>query len=118
LYTDRYSDISGNYWKFDTEKPIGIFLSMSDASTAAAPAAPRPRERILTTARALFYREGIHATGVQRLADAAHVSKRTLYEYFPSKNLMVEAYLRGIEEPAGSPTSAPSTTLERRVVAC
>jgi AcrR family transcriptional regulator len=76
---------------------------MSDASAAAAPAAPRPRERILTTARALFYREGIHATGVQRLADAAHVSKRTLYEYFPSKNQMVEAYLRGIEETGGIP---------------
>jgi AcrR family transcriptional regulator len=76
---------------------------MSDASTAAAPAAPRARERILTTARALFYREGIHATGVQRLADAAHVSKRTLYEYFPSKNQMVEAYLRGIEETGGIP---------------
>jgi hypothetical protein len=42
---------------------------MSDASTAAAPAAPRPRQRILTTARTLFYCEGIHATGVQRLAD-------------------------------------------------
>jgi AcrR family transcriptional regulator len=51
----------------------------------------------------LFYREGIHATGVQRLADAAHVSKRTLYEYFPSKNQMVEAYLRGIEETGGIP---------------
>jgi hypothetical protein len=44
-------------------------FSMSDASTAAAPAAPRPRQRILTTARTLFYCEGIHATGVQRLAD-------------------------------------------------
>ena len=76
---------------------------MSDASTAAARAAPRPRERILTSARALFYREGIHATGVQRLAEAAHVSKRTLYEYFPSKNQMVEAYLRGIEETGGIP---------------
>jgi AcrR family transcriptional regulator len=76
---------------------------MTDASTAAAPAAPRPRERILTTARALFYREGIHATGVQRLADAAHVSKRTLYEYFPSRNQIAEAYLRGIEETGGLP---------------
>lgn len=76
---------------------------MSDASTAAPPAAPRPRERILTSARALFYREGIHATGVQRLAEAAHASKRTLYEYFPSKNQLVEAYLRGIEENGGIP---------------
>ena len=76
---------------------------MSHASTAAEPAAPRPRQRILTTARTLFYRDGIHPTGVQRLADAAHASKRTLYEYFPSKNQLVEAYLRGIEENGGMP---------------
>jgi len=75
---------------------------MSHAS-AAAPAGPRPRERILATARTLFYRVGIHATGVQRLAEAAHASKRTLYEYFPSKNQLVEAYLRGIEETGGIP---------------
>jgi AcrR family transcriptional regulator len=76
---------------------------MSDASTATGPAARRPRERILITARTLFYREGIHATGVQRLAETAHVSKRTLYENFASKNELVEAYLRRIEETDGIP---------------
>jgi AcrR family transcriptional regulator len=76
---------------------------MSDASTAATPAARRPRERVLTTARNLFYRKGIHATGVQRLAEAAHVSKRTLYEHFPSKNQLVEAYLHRIEQTGGIP---------------
>jgi AcrR family transcriptional regulator len=76
---------------------------MSDASTAAAAVAVRPRERVLTTARTLFYREGIHATGVQRVSEAAHVSKRTLYEHFPSKNELVEAYLRRIEEMGGIP---------------
>jgi AcrR family transcriptional regulator len=71
---------------------------MDDASIAAKTANRPAGERILATARTLFYREGIHATGVQRLADATHVSKRTLYEHFPSKNQMVEAYLCGIEE--------------------
>jgi len=70
--------------------------------SAAAPAG-RPRERILATARTLFYRVGIHATGVQRLAEAAHVSKRTLYEHFPGKNQLVEAYLLAIEETGGIP---------------
>ena len=83
-------------------KLIGILLGMSDTGSAA-PAAARPRERILTSARRLFYCEGIHATGVQRLAEAAHASKRTLYEYFPSKNQLVEAYLRGIDENGGMP---------------
>ena len=73
---------------------------MSDAATAAD---ARPRERILTTARTLIYREGIHATGVQRLAEVAQASKRTLYELFGSKNQLVEAYLRGIEESGGIP---------------
>jgi AcrR family transcriptional regulator len=76
---------------------------MSDARIAARPAARRPRERVLTTARKLFYREGIHATGVQRLAEVARVSKRTLYEHFSSKNQLVEAYLRRIEETGGIP---------------
>ncbi|HZC93512.1 MAG TPA: TetR family transcriptional regulator, partial [Mycobacterium sp.] len=35
------------------------------------------RERILTAATTLFHREGIHATGVERLIEHAHVSKRT-----------------------------------------
>lgn len=76
---------------------------MSEANTATVPAARLPRERILTTARMLFYRAGIHATGVQRIAEAARVSKRTLYEHFPSKNHLVEAYLRRIEETGGIP---------------
>jgi AcrR family transcriptional regulator len=51
------------------------------------------RERILWAAAALFYEEGIHATGVERLTDYAHVSKRTFYQHFPSKNALVAEYL-------------------------
>jgi len=54
------------------------------------------RERILTAATELFYRNGIGATGVEQLADTAHVSKRTLYQHFPSKDDVVVAYLDGI----------------------
>lgn len=56
------------------------------------------RRRILDTAAELFYREGINATGVERLAAAASVSKRTLYHHFRSKTAVVEEYLRGIEQ--------------------
>lgn len=42
----------------------------------------------------LFYRHGIHATGIAALTDAAHVSTRTFYQHFPTKNALVEAYLR------------------------
>jgi len=60
-----------------------------------------PRERILAAAESLFYREGIHATGVERVAEEAQVSKRTLYRHFPSKDDLVEQYLRRIHDING-----------------
>jgi AcrR family transcriptional regulator len=56
------------------------------------------RQRILDAATELFYLDGINATGVERLAAKSSVSKRTLYQHFPSKTAVVEEYLRGIEE--------------------
>ena len=56
------------------------------------------RQRILDAAAELFYREGINATGVERLAAESSVSKRTLYQHFPSKTAVVEEYLRSIED--------------------
>ena len=57
--------------------------------------------RILDAAERLFYREGIHATGVERIAEEAQVSKRTLYRHFPSKNDLVVRYLRRINDAGG-----------------
>jgi AcrR family transcriptional regulator len=56
------------------------------------------RQRILDTAAELFYLEGINATGVERLATEASVSKRTLYQHFPSKTAVVEEYLRDMDQ--------------------
>ena len=56
------------------------------------------RRRILDAAADLFYREGINATGVERLAAESSVSKRTLYQHFPSKTAVVEEYLRAAEQ--------------------
>lgn len=55
------------------------------------------RERILQAAEQLFYTRGIHATGVAALMEAAHVSPRTFYVHFPTKNALVEEYLRRFE---------------------
>ena len=52
------------------------------------------RERILRAATHLFYERGIHATGVAALVDAAHVSTRTFYQHFESKEALVAEYLR------------------------
>jgi AcrR family transcriptional regulator len=61
-----------------------------------------PRERIERAATRLFYRNGIHATGVELIAREANVSKRTLYQHFASKNDLVDNYLRGMDARGGS----------------
>jgi AcrR family transcriptional regulator len=55
---------------------------------------PGVHDRILAAATELFYRDGINATGVDRLAGRAGVSKRTLYKHFSTKTAVVEDYLR------------------------
>jgi AcrR family transcriptional regulator len=54
---------------------------------------PRPRERLLAAAARLFVHEGIHSVGVDRLSDEAHVSKRSLYQHFGTKDAIVTAML-------------------------
>ncbi len=49
--------------------------------------------RILETADRLFYGQGIRAVGVDTIAAEIGISKRTLYNYFPSKDSLIEAYL-------------------------
>ncbi|WP_328792648.1 MULTISPECIES: TetR/AcrR family transcriptional regulator [unclassified Streptomyces] len=44
-----------------------------------------------------FCTRGIHATGVAALIEAAHVSPRTFSVRFPTKNALVEGYLRRFE---------------------
>ena len=51
----------------------------------------RPRERILTTAIALFSAEGIGAVGVNRIIGQADVAPMTLYRQFGNKDTLVAA---------------------------
>src|SRR5580704_14989780 len=51
------------------------------------------QERILETAGRLFYGQGIRAVGVDTIAAEIGISKRTLYNYFPSKDELIVAYL-------------------------
>ena len=51
------------------------------------------KERILQTADRLFYLDGIRAVGVDTIAAAIGISKRTLYNHFPSKDALITAYL-------------------------
>jgi len=51
------------------------------------------QERILATCDRLFNGEGIRAVGVDKIAAEIGISKRTLYNYYPSKDELVFAYL-------------------------
>jgi AcrR family transcriptional regulator len=51
------------------------------------------KERILATADRLFYLKGIRAIGVDTIAAEIGISKRTLYNHFPSKDILIKAYL-------------------------
>src|SRR2546421_6729428 len=51
------------------------------------------RERLLAAADQLFYAEGVHVVGVDRIAERACVTKATLYNTFGSKEELVRAYL-------------------------
>ncbi len=51
------------------------------------------RDLLLETAERLFYAEGFHATGIDRIVQAAGVVRMTLYNHFPSKNALVAAVL-------------------------
>ena len=50
--------------------------------------------RVLDAASQLFYERGIHAVGVDTIAEAAGVTKKTLYDRFGSKEALVVSYLQ------------------------
>ena len=60
---------------------------------AKAPAAPSARERLLAAASELFYAEGVHTVGIDRVIERAGVAKASLYNTFGSKDELVRAYL-------------------------
>ena len=87
------------------------------------PSAEKPdmKERILQTADRLFYLEGIRAIGVDTIAAAIGISKRTLYNHFPSKDALISAYLerrfvqpRPSDKPPAEQILATFDSLERR----
>jgi AcrR family transcriptional regulator len=52
-----------------------------------------PRARLLEAADKLFYEEGIHTVGIDRLLEEAGVAKASLYSTFGSKDALIGEYL-------------------------
>ena len=56
------------------------------------------RERLLETARRIFYAEGVNTVGVQRIIEEAGVTLATFYRHFPSKQDLILAYLQSVHD--------------------
>ncbi|KAA9156045.1 TetR/AcrR family transcriptional regulator [Amycolatopsis acidicola] len=56
------------------------------------------RSRLLATATRLFYAEGLHSVGVDRIVAEAKVTRATLYRHFAGKEDLVVAYLESVHE--------------------
>lgn len=54
------------------------------------------REKIVKVAVALFQEQGFNSTTMEQIADKADVARKTLYNYFPVKEAIVDEYVRGI----------------------
>jgi AcrR family transcriptional regulator len=62
-------------------------------SPAAVSLRPSARDRLLAAADELFYDEGVHTVGIDRVIERAGVAKASLYNTFGSKDELVRAYL-------------------------
>lgn len=60
------------------------------------------RQRILEQAYRLLYREGFHRTSIDAVANAAGITKRTLYNHFESKDALIGAVLDAQAELAAA----------------
>lgn len=68
--------------------------SSSDPTAGNIDERPSARDRVFETARDLFYRQGIHAVGVETIAAEADTTKMSLYRHFASKDELVAECLR------------------------
>jgi AcrR family transcriptional regulator len=96
--------------------------SQASAATAAGPASglSSARERLLAAADELFYDEGIHVVGIDRIIEKAGVAKATLYSTFGNKEGLILAYLQARLERRQSRINAAiaeATTPRDRVLA-
>src|SRR5207248_11568434 len=65
------------------------------------------RERLLDAAHQLFYEEGVHSVGVDRVIERARVAKATLYTLFGNKDGLVRAYLETRDEAISQRETRP-----------
>jgi AcrR family transcriptional regulator len=73
-----------------TSGKVAIVMAVKEARAVR----PSARERLLAAANELFYNEGVHTVGIDRIIEHAGVAKASLYNTFGSKDELVRAYLQ------------------------
>ncbi|MBF4604616.1 MULTISPECIES: TetR/AcrR family transcriptional regulator [Curtobacterium] len=79
------------------QRLLGPSTNLASPDGSSVPPTPRSggaKVRILETATRLFYEEGIHSVGVDRLISEASVTKATFYKHYGSKDNLILAYIR------------------------
>ncbi|MFJ1579080.1 TetR/AcrR family transcriptional regulator [Streptomyces sp. NPDC088182] len=73
-------------------------MTRTEAGTGTGGRVSAARERLLRTAAQLFYAEGIHTVGVDRLVAEAKVTNATFYRHFRSKDDLALAYIGSVDQ--------------------
>jgi len=70
------------------------------------------RARLLASASRLFYGEGLHSVGIDRVIADAGVTRATLYRHFPSKDDLLVAYLTEADRAIRAQVAAARSAAE------
>ena len=73
-------------------------MAKTEAGTGTGRRVSEARERLLRTAGQLFYAEGIHTVGVDRLVAESKVTNATFYRHFRSKEDLAVAYIGSVDQ--------------------
>ena len=110
-------DFQKNFWAYATENERSPTVTTVTTQPATTPQSPR--DRLVATASDIFYREGIHGIGVDRILDEASVTRATMYRHFTGKEALVVAYLdredatiRGYFAAASDPSLTPAQLVD------
>ena len=68
-------------------------MKRNDGRRASEPKPSAVRDRILATASKLFYKNGVHAVGVDLVVAESGIAKTSLYRHFGNKDALVAAFL-------------------------
>src|SRR5690606_28386252 len=75
-------------WRESMAKPKSTASEASNVTTTES-----VRDRILNTARELFYREGVRGVGVDTVVAQSGVAKTSLYRWFASKDQLIASVI-------------------------